>query len=171
MTKKYVVELTDEERAQLIDLTSKGSTSARKIKRAHILLLAEAGKTDLEISQSLHTSVSTVERIRENFVENSLDRALNERSRPGRHLMLNGKQEAYLIALACSAPPPGRKCWTMQLLADRLVELGVIGSISDETVRLWLKKRYEALATRRMVHSVYKCRIHLAHGRCSRFVC
>jgi transposase len=88
----------------------------------------------------LLTSVSTVERTRKRFVESGLERALNESSRPGGKRKLTGKQEAYLVALACSDPPEGKKRWSMQLLADRLVELELVEEISDETVRRTLKK-------------------------------
>jgi len=152
MGKVYIVNLVEEERRQLIELTQKGHTSARTLKRAHILLLADAGKTDAEIAQILHTNDSTVKRTRERYVKDSLERALYERPRSGRPAILDGKREAYLIALACSTPPAGRKCWTMQLLADRLVELTDLESISDETVRTRLKKRSQALAAQRVVY-------------------
>jgi transposase len=84
--------------------------------------------------------IATVERVRKRFVEEGLEAALNERPRPGGQRKLDGKQEAFLIALACSTPPEGRRSWTMQLLADKLVELRVIDAISDETVRRTLKK-------------------------------
>lgn len=139
--KKYIVDLTKEEKKQLIELTQKGHKSARKIKRANILLLADAGKTDAEITESLHTSIPTVERTRKNFVEGGgLDFALNERRRPGRTPKLDAKGETVLIALAQSAPPEGRKRWTLQMLSDRLVELNVVETISRETVRQVLKK-------------------------------
>jgi transposase len=103
-------------------------------------MLASAGKSDDEIRTVLATSVSTVGRIRRRFVEEGLDAALSERERSGAPRKLEGKQEAYLLAIACSAPPAGRDRWTLQLLADRLVELKVVPAISDETVRLRLKK-------------------------------
>lgn len=140
MAKKYIVSLTDEEKRYLHALTDKGRTGARKIKRAHILLLADEGKTDKEISESLHTGISTAERTRKRFVEGGTENALNERRRPGKKRLLNGRQEAILIAEACSDPPEGRLKWTMQLLADRIIELGVVESVSDDTVRRTLKK-------------------------------
>ncbi len=140
MKKVYVVDLTKEEKAELLKLVGKGEARARKMNRAHILLLANEGRTDKDIAQALHTSPSTVERTRRRFVEGGLERALNESPRPGGKRKLTGKQEAYLVALACSDPPEGKKRWSMQLLADRLVELEIVEEISDETVRRTLKK-------------------------------
>ncbi len=141
--KIYIVDLTDEERETLLDLIQSGKTSARKLNRARILLLADEGKTDKEISEALHTSKSTVQRTRQRFVEGGLDNALNERPRMGGKLRkkLDEKGEVILETLACSKPPEGRKVWTLQLLADRLVELKVVDEISTETVRRELKKR------------------------------
>ena len=144
MPKKiYIVDLTEEERTSLLDLIKSGEHSARKLNRARILLLANEGETDEKIAQVLHTSVPTVQRTRQRFVEGNLERALNERPRLGSLLLkkLNEKGEAVLETLARSEPPEGRKRWTLQLLADRLVILNVVDSISRETVRLELKKR------------------------------
>jgi len=139
--KKYIVELMDDERDTLLDLVKNGQTKARELNRAHILLLAAEGRSDPEIARALHTSESTVQRTRKRFVEGNLAFALHERRRPGAKPKLNDKDEALLIALSKSTPPEGRANWTMQLLADRLVELGEVESISDETVRRILKKR------------------------------
>jgi transposase len=140
MRKVYVVDLSEEEKTDLKSLTKKGKTSARKLKRAHVLLLANQGETDKQIAKALGVGTSTVERIRKRFVQGGLEDALNERPRPGGERKLDGKQEAYLLALASSDPPEGKKRWTMQLLADRLVELKVVDSLSDETVRRTLKR-------------------------------
>ena len=140
MAKKYLVTLTEDERAEVLALTKKGTVSARKLTRAHILLQADAQATDDNIAQALHSGTATVERTRKRFVEEGLEAALNERPRAGGRRKLEGRQEAFLIALACSTPPDERKCWTMQLLADKLVELQQVESISDETVRRTLKK-------------------------------
>jgi transposase len=140
MAKRYLVTLTEEERAHLLALTKKGKVSARKLTRAHILLQADAGVSDKAIAAALHIGIATVERIRKRFVEEGLDAVLSERPRPGGQRRLDGKQEAFLIALACSTPPEGRQCWTMQLLADKLVAVQVVEAISDETVRRTLKK-------------------------------
>jgi transposase len=138
--KKYIVELNQAEKEELLEYINQGESSARKIKRANILLLADKDKTDKQIVESLSTSMPTVQRIRQRFVEGNLEYALNEKRRSGRPLEFDDKQEAYLVALACSTAPQGRKCWTMQLLADRLLEMEVVDKISDETVRLRLKK-------------------------------
>ena len=138
--KIYVVDLTEEERTFLLDFINRGTQSARKLRRARTLLLADEGKTDREIAEALHTSRPTVQRTRRRFVEGGLARALNEDPRPGAGKKLDAKGEAVLEALARSEPPEGRKRWTLQLLADRLVELKVVDSISDETVRQALKK-------------------------------
>lgn len=109
--------------------------------RAHILLHADEGRTDEEIALALHTNRSTAERARRRLVEEGLDAALSERPRPGVPPALDTRGEAVLLALACSTPPDGRTAWSMQLLADELVERQVIGAISDETVRRILKKK------------------------------
>jgi transposase len=138
--KVYAVDLTDAEEQQLHDLIHRGTTRARMLNRAQILLHANEGKEDREIATALHTSMSTVWRVRKRFVEDGLHGALHELVRPGGARILSGEQEAYLVALACSSPPAGRQEWTMQLLADRLVTLGVVERISDETVRRALKR-------------------------------
>jgi transposase len=140
MNKKYIVDLTDAERTALHDLIKKGTVAARKLTRAHILLQANEGATDAAIALALHIGERTVERTRQKFVEGNLEAALTERPRPGGKRTLDTKQEARLIATACSSPPEGQKRWTMQLLADELVALDVVEAISDETVRRTLKK-------------------------------
>jgi transposase len=140
MAKKYIVELTADEKEQLLDLTRKGKTSARKLKRAQILLLANEDKSDETICAALHVGLATVERIRKRFVLEGLEAALNERPRPGGQRKLGPKGEAVLATLAESEPPEGYTRWTLQLLVKRLVELKVVASISDETVRKALKK-------------------------------
>jgi hypothetical protein len=112
---------------------------------------------------------TTVERIRQRFVAGGVERALRDQPRPGGRPKLDRKQEAFLIALACSAPPNGRARWTMQLLADRLVALEIVETISDETVRRTLKKeRAQALAPKALVHRRSRRRLRLAHGRPAR---
>jgi len=142
--KEYRVELTDVERAELLLLIRRGRAPARAILRAHILLRANEDAFDGDIARALHTSVATVGRTRRRFAGapggERLARALYDRPRPGAEPKLDAKQEAFLVALACSDAPEGRTCWTMQLLADRLVQLGVVEAISDETVRRALKK-------------------------------
>ena len=141
MPKKiYIVDLAEEERACLLDFIKRGKKPARKLNRARILLLADENKSDREIAEVLHTGASTVQRIRQRFVEGNLEGALNERPRQGRSKKLDEKGEAILDTLAHSKPPEGRKRWTLQLLADRLVQLKIVDSISYETVRQEVKK-------------------------------
>jgi transposase len=140
MKKIYLVDLTDVERQELRALVHRGSERARRINRAQILLHADEGKQDQEIAAALHTGESTVQRVRRRFVEDGLHGALNEATRIGGARMLSGAQEAYVIALACSTPPDGRREWTMQLLADKVVALGMVEGISDETIRRTLKR-------------------------------
>jgi hypothetical protein len=140
MAKKYIVDLTEAERTELRDLIKKGTAKARRLSRAHILLRADEDATDAAIAEALHVSIRTVERTRQKFVEGNLACALNERPRPGAKRKLSAKGEAHLVALACSTPPEGQAVWTMWLLADELVGLGVVEAISDETVRRTLKK-------------------------------
>lgn len=138
--KKYIVNLDADERQQLLDMTSRGKIGARKMKRAQILLKADDGWIDEEIIQALNISRSTVERTRKRLVEGGLEKALNDDPRPGQKTRLDGNAEAYLVALACSDAPGGREHWPLRLLADKLVELGVVESISHETVRRTMKK-------------------------------
>jgi transposase len=145
--KKYIVTLTADERRALSDLISAGKASALKLAHARILLKADAADGgpawhDDRIAEALEVGVATVERVRQRFVEQGLEAALvrKKQVRPSRQRSLDGRAEAKLIALACSRPPDGRKAWTMRLLADKLVELEVVPSISDETVRRSLKK-------------------------------
>lgn len=138
--KIYIVDLTNEERTHLLDFIKSGKRSARKLNRAQILLLADEGKADGEIAEALHTGTATVQRTRQRFVEGNLEGALNERARPRGQKKLDEKGEAILETLAHSKPPEGRKRWTLQLLADRLVQLKVVDSISYETVRQEVKK-------------------------------
>ena len=140
MKKVYKVVLSDEEAAQLQTLISKGKTSARKVTRARILLLAHAGEKDAAVARALQTSVSTVERTRKNLVLEGLAAALEEAPRPGAKPKLDVKGHGFLVALACSTPPQGREGWTLELLSDRLVALGYVESFSKEAVRRALKK-------------------------------
>jgi transposase len=152
MHKRYAVDLTSDERTRLIALTRKGKASARQVTRAHVLLHAADGMTDTAIAAAAHTSIPTVARIRKRFAQGRVQEAITERYRKGGRPKLDLKQEAHLIALSCSTPPAGRKDWTMQLLADKLVELSVVDEISDETVRRILKKKQaQAMAEARVV--------------------
>ena len=140
MAKRWRVALADEEREQLRTLTRQGKPAARTVRRAQVLLLADEGRTDEQVAAALHCGLSTVARTRQRFVEEGLEAALVDRPRPGATPKLTPKQRAFVVALACTEPPEGRLRWTMQLLADRLVELEVIPAISDESIRRLLKK-------------------------------
>jgi transposase len=144
--KKYRVKLTDEEREHLEGLISRGAMAVRKANHARILLHADEDSDagyfkDEDIADVLHVGRVTVERVRKRFVEEGLESALNPKPRTRhRPKKLDGEAEAFLVATACSAAPEGRKDWTLQLLADRLVECQIVDSISAEAVRHVLKK-------------------------------
>jgi len=140
MYKKYSVSLSDAERTELRTLIRKGQHAARVLARARVLLLADEGATDAQIAAAVHVGTTTVERVRRRYVDDGLAATLHDRPRPGAQRKLDGKQEALLVALSCSEPPEERPHWTMQLLADRLVAIGAVDTISDETVRRVLKK-------------------------------
>ena len=140
MNISYRVELTDEERNQLIQMTSKGKHSSRAIKRAHILLLADHHKHSHEqISERVSCGTATVYRVKREFVEQGLEVALNEGKRPGRSKILSANDEAKLVSIACTKPPEGRSRWTLSLLSDKLIALTDLDSVSLETIRTRLK--------------------------------
>jgi len=144
--KIYRVTLEKEERAELTAMVSKGSGNARRMRRARILLMADesqenGGWKDADIAAALSASMRTVERTREKCVEHGIEAALNHtRPQQTRRKILDGEAEARLIQLACSEAPEGREDWSMQLLADKLIELEVVETVSRETVRTTLKK-------------------------------
>jgi transposase len=135
MNVRYRVELSQAERGELTALLSGGKHAARKLKRAQILLAADAGAGDEDIAISVGVGGSTVYRTKRRFLVGNLEEALSEEPRPGASRKLSGKEEALLIATACSNPPEGRARWTLELLADELVRLTEHDSISRETVR------------------------------------
>ena len=146
MEKRYRVTLTESERVDLLKLVSVGKAAARKIVRARILLLADqaeggSAKSDPEIVESLGCGRASVERVRQQFVEDGLEAVLNPKpSRRVYERKMDGKAEAHLIALACGAAPEGRSRWTLRLLSDQMVVLEHVESVSFETVRRVLKK-------------------------------
>lgn len=140
MEKKHVVKLNTQERKHLLGVIRKGKNKAAVIQRAHILLKSDEGKTDCEISQWLYISEQTVRRTRLRYSQMGLGAALEDKARPATEAHLDDRQVAYLIALTCSNPPPGRARWTLALLAKQLVRDGIVERISLETVRLILKK-------------------------------
>src|SRR5215510_14140153 len=123
MNVRYRVELSQTERAELTALLSGGTHAARKLKRAQILLAADAGAGDDEIARDVGVGGSTVYRTKRRFVLGNLEAALSEEPRPGAGRKLSGKEEALLVATACANPPEGRACWTLELLADEMVRL------------------------------------------------
>ena len=137
---KYVVDLSEEEEQQLRKIISRGKVSARRAARARMLLKANEGLSDEQVAGSLEVGSAKVGRIRQRFVEEGLEAALKDKPRPGQPRKLSGKQEAHLIAVACSDPPKGRARWTLRVLAGKVVELGFVESICHETVRQILKK-------------------------------
>lgn len=140
MLRKVGVILTKEQETALLEMVTKGTAGARPIRRAHSLLLSWEGQTDAQIAAVLRCHEYTVAEVRQRFAERGMA-SLYDKPRPGQKRRLDGAAEATLVALACSDPPEGRARWSMQLLADQLVTLGVVTSCSDETVRRVLKNR------------------------------
>lgn len=143
--KRYRVQLGPMDRRRLKHLASTGTHKARTLTRARILLLADEGtdgpgQTDAQIRESLGVCGRTVAATRERFAQGGLEASLYEKPRPGQPVKLSGKAQAHLTALACSSPPEGHVRWTLRLLADKAVELGLTDSLSHETVRRVLKK-------------------------------
>ena len=145
--KKYLVTLTAGERDQLTTLIAAGTAAAKKLAHARILLKADQadggpGWADDVIAEAVEVSTDTVARVRQRFVEQGLEAALvrKRQDKPSRERVLDGVAEAKLRAVACSEPPDGRTAWTLRMLADKLVELEVVGSVSTETVRRAMKK-------------------------------
>ena len=145
---KYVVRLSSEERGQLENLVARGRVTKATRQRAQVLLRADQGQqgpcaVDEAIAELVGVSLSTVHRVRQQFVEEGWEASLYRRPATNRqYRKLDGVQEAHLVALACSSPPAGRVCWTMQLLADKLVALEIVESIGREAVRTTLKKTF-----------------------------
>jgi transposase len=147
VNKKYIVRLSEEERATLLGLIRVGNAAARKLMRARILLKVDQGEggpgwTDEQTAEALEVGLCTIANVRQRFVEGGVEAAIRRKKqvRPSKLRKLDGAKEARLVAISCSEPPEGRAKWTMRLLADQLVVLDVIDSISAETVRRTLKK-------------------------------
>ena len=134
---KYPVVLSEAEVEQLRQVVKRGKHSRREIQRAQMLLWSAAGKTDVEIASLMSVNPLTVATTRERW---ATEKRIADAPKTGRHKKLDGKQEAFVVALACSDAPEGRESWTLQLLADQLVEMQLVDSISGETVRKTLKK-------------------------------
>lgn len=145
MQKKYIVRLSETERQQLTEVIKKLQGSSQKVRRAYILLQTDANGpswTDSQIAEAYHCQTKTVENIRQRFVEEGLERALETKKRehPPTPKLLNGEQEARIIATRLSSPPAGYANWSLRLLTNQVVELGIVESVSHETVRKVIKK-------------------------------
>lgn len=139
--KKYIVKLSPEERDELQAMISSGKHSAKKILRGRVLLKTDDSWPDRKIAEALEIHVITIERMRQQFVEEGFESFMTRRKSGRKYLRkLDGKQEAQLTTIACSQPPEGRARWTLRLLADRMVQLDYVESVSHETVRQVLKK-------------------------------
>jgi transposase len=171
MNVRYRVELSQIERDELVMMLGGGKHAARKLKRAQILLAADAGSCDAEIVRTVRVSLSTVGRTKRRFVEGNLERALSEEPRPGAERKLTGKEEALLVATACARPPAGRKRWTLTLLADAMVKLTDHDSLSGETAPPADRQRPQAVAQGHVVHSQCRWRIRRPHGGRARSLC
>ena len=141
MAKKYIVKLSPSEREELENMLCRGKHAAKKIRKAHVLLKADVGWKDLKIALAVGLTVQQIENMRKCFVEEGFESFLKGQYSQRQYFRkLDGKQEAHLSAIACSSPPEGRERWTLNLLADRMVELHYVEDISRETVRQVLKK-------------------------------
>lgn len=148
MTKRHVVQLTDEQRADLVKRED-GPLTRRQRNRVQVLLRSDSGDTDQEIADDLAISLGTVANLRRRFTSGGLDAALTEKPRPGAVPALDGKAEAIVIATACSPTPDGRATWTARMLANRLVELQVVETVSEGTILGVLKKVSSSRGRRR----------------------
>ena len=149
---KFAVRLSEEDRSQLERLIRSGQRSARVINRARILLKTDEGWSASQVAAALDTSQRTVFRTKRRYAEEGLDGVLHDHPQANRYRKLDDRGEAHLIALAISDAPEGHDHWTLRLLADQVVELGLVPSLSHETVRLQLKKHPQALAETAVVH-------------------
>ena len=138
MNVRYRIELSQAERDELTGMLSGGKHAARKLKRAQILLAADAGSSDEEIARAVSAGGSTVYRTKRRFMEGNLERALSEEARPGADRKLTVKEEALLVATACANPPEGRARWTVRLVAQEAVKRRLVPRVGRETIRILL---------------------------------
>ncbi|MBV7330780.1 helix-turn-helix domain-containing protein [Chloroflexi bacterium TSY] len=165
MKQVYKVKLSDKDRNELRRITAKGKENVRKIRRAHILLLSDGGKTDREIMERVGVTRATVVRIRKRYVTEGLTKALEERPRSGRPVEISNEARAKITALACTKGPDGRSRWTLRLLATTAVELKFVEDISHETVsEILKKKRTETPFEGAVVYRKVNTYILVAHG-------
>lgn len=144
----FVINLTDEDRAYLNRLIRRGKMSARSLTRARILLMADEGYSNKEIVEILKTTKPTIVQIKKRYCQEGLDSAINEKPRSGAPIKIDGTIEAQVTLIACSEPPEGRSSWTLQLIADKLVELEAVESISAMSIQRTLKKVKPSLGKR-----------------------
>jgi len=154
MTQRYIVRLSSNERKTLFELIRKGTASKEKQNRARILLKADCGEegehwTDPQVAEALYVSIKTVERVRKSLVEEGFENTLTRKMPPARNRIIQGQEEAYLIAIACTEPPEGQARWTLSLLADKMVECKYVDSVSRDTVGRALKKTNLSLGKKR----------------------
>src|SRR5271166_3206219 len=171
MNVRYRVELSQAERDELTALLSGGQHAARKLKRAQILLAADVGVSDEDIAISVAVGGSTVYRTKRRFVEGNLAAALSEEPRPGATRKLTGKEEALLVATACSTPPEGRARWTLELLAGAMVKLRARRPVARDGAPSLGRERAEAVAQGHVVHSPNRWQPCRPHGGCPRPLC
>ena len=168
--KKYMVDLTAEERTTLEELLQKGKSSARKLTRARILLQADEGLTDEEIATALEVGIATVERTRQRFVERNLE-ALNDLPRPGGQCKLSGKQEAHLIAVACTPAPTGRPGGPCNCWRSKWWSWGLRNRLRARRCARCSKKHAQTLAAQAVVSPGGERGVCRGHGRCAGFIC
>ncbi len=174
MAIRYAVDLLDTERAALREIISKNKAKRSTIMNAYILLKADrtCGWTNADIASAYEVSTKKVEQLKKHFVEEGFEAALYRKPVTNAHRRkITGDEEAHLIALCCSKAPEGNHTWTLRMLADKMVELDIVESVSYETVRRTLKKRTSTLAKERMVYSPRaRCRFCLPNGRNFRYL-
>ena len=168
--KKYEVQLSSQEKGRLRKMIRSGRSSAQGMTRARILLKIAEGWSAPQVAAALDISERTVFRAKRRYAEEGLDEVLRHRNQVQRHRKVDERVEAHLIALACSPSPEGHDHWTLRLLAGKAVELGLVTSLSHETVRLRLKKRPQAAAEEAVVYSEGERRLRGRHGECPGFV-
>ncbi len=167
---KNEVQLSSPEKGRLRKMIRSGRSSAQAMTRARILLKIDEGWSAPQVAAALDISERTVFRAKRRYAEEGLDEVLRHHNQVQRHRKVDERVEAHLIALACSPSPEGHDHWTLRLLAGKAVELGVVTSLSHETVRLRLKKRPQAVAEEAVVHSEGERRLPGRHGECPGFV-
>ena len=168
---KYEVHLSSQEKGQLRRMIRSGRSSAQAITRARILLKTDEGWTAAQAAAALDVSERTVFRAKRRYAEEGLDEVLRRRNQVNRYRKLDDRAEAHLIALACTPAPEGHGHWTLRALAGKTVEVGLLESLSHETVRLRLKKSSQAVAQEAVVHPEGERRLRGPHGGRAGAIC